>query len=72
MVKRETENKTELTETEKEMLHEMIVTYQSMKIMSRMMKWLVFFIFILILDFARLIDTIEDIFVHLKRWFSKN
>ncbi|WP_375647071.1 MULTISPECIES: hypothetical protein [unclassified Bartonella] len=72
MARRKTEKYTELTETEKEMLQEMIITYQSVKMMSRFMKWIVFFIFLLILDFARLMDAIDSIFVHLKQWFSKN
>ncbi|WP_455480559.1 hypothetical protein V3564_05390 [Bartonella sp. B12(2025)] len=72
MVRRETEKKIELTETEKEMLQEMIITYKSVKMMSCCMKWIAFFIFLLILDFARLIDAIEDIFTHLKQWLSKN
>ncbi|WP_455466900.1 hypothetical protein [Bartonella sp. B39] len=71
MVRKKTEKHTELTEAEKEMLQEMIITYQSVKMMSRLMKWIAFFIFLLILDFARLIDAIEDIFTHLKQWLSK-
>ncbi|WP_455466366.1 hypothetical protein [Bartonella sp. B39] len=71
MVRKKTEKTTELTEAEKEMLQEMIITYQSVKMMSRLMKWIAFFIFLLILDFARLIDAIEDIFTHLKQWLSK-
>lgn len=58
----------ELTEAEKEMLQEIILTYQSVKMMSRFMKWIAFFLFLLILDFARLIDAIENIFAHLKQW----
>ncbi|WP_345116337.1 hypothetical protein [Bartonella jaculi] len=72
MVRKKTERHTELTEAEKEMLQEMIVTYQSVKMMSRLMKWIVFLLFLLLLDFARLMDAIDNIFAHLKQWFSKN
>ncbi|VEJ45298.1 hypothetical protein [Bartonella vinsonii] len=72
MNRRKTEKHTELTEAEKEMLQEMIITYQSVKMMSRLMKWIAFFLFLLILDFARLMDAIDNIFAHLKQWFSKN
>ncbi|WP_455465894.1 hypothetical protein [Bartonella sp. B39] len=72
MDRRKTEKRTELTEAEKEMLQEIIITYQSVKMMSRLMKWITFFIFLLILDFARLMDAIDNVFAHLKQWFSKN
>ncbi|EJF74302.1 hypothetical protein HWV54_03010 [Bartonella alsatica] len=72
MARRKTEKYTELTEAEKEMLQEMIITYQTMKMMSRFMKWIAFFIFLLILDFARFIEAIDNIYAHLKQWFSKN
>ncbi|WP_317992936.1 hypothetical protein [Bartonella gliris] len=72
MVRKKTEKHTELTEAEKAMLQEMIITYQSVKMMSRFMKWGAFFIFLIILDFARLMDAIDNIFAHLKQWFSKN
>ncbi|WP_375622337.1 hypothetical protein [Bartonella sp. TT119HLJHH] len=62
----------ELTEAEKEILQEIIMTYQRVKMMSRLMKWIAFFLFLLILDFARLMDAIDNIFAHLKQWFSKN
>ncbi|WP_195886755.1 hypothetical protein [Bartonella senegalensis] len=67
MARKKTEKTTELTEAEKEMLHEIILTYQSVKMMSRFMKWIAFFLFLLILDFARLMDAIENIFAHLKQ-----
>ncbi|WP_019219865.1 hypothetical protein, partial [Bartonella florencae] len=63
---------TELTETEKAMLQEMIIAYQSVKMMSRLMKWIVFFLFLLILDFARLMDALDNVFAHMKQWFSKH
>ncbi|WP_026017314.1 membrane protein [Bartonella birtlesii] len=72
MSRKKTEKHIELSDTEKEMLQEMIRTYQSVKMMSRFMKWIAFFIFLLILDFARLMDALDNIFAHLKQWFSKN
>ncbi|MCZ2158897.1 hypothetical protein NPX99_06395 [Bartonella sp. 220] len=72
MARKKTEKHTELTEAEKEMLQEMILTYQSVKMMSRLMKWIAFFLFLLILDFARLMDAIDNVFAHLKQWLSKN
>ncbi|AGF76237.1 hypothetical protein [Bartonella vinsonii] len=72
MARRKTEKHIELTEAEKEMLQEMILTYQSVKMMSRLMKWIAFFLFLLILDFARLMDAIDNVFAHLKQWLSKN
>ncbi|WP_208433800.1 hypothetical protein [Bartonella taylorii] len=72
MGRRKTEKHIDLTEAEKEMLQEMIITYQSVKVMSRLMKWIIFILFLLILDFARLMDAIDNIFAHLKQWISKN
>ncbi|WP_035451423.1 hypothetical protein [Bartonella birtlesii] len=72
MVRKKTENHTELTEAEKAMLQEMIIAYKSVKMMSRLMKWIAFFIFLLILDFARLMDAIDHVIAHLKQWFSKH
>ncbi|EJF98062.1 hypothetical protein MEI_00922 [Bartonella vinsonii subsp. arupensis Pm136co] len=72
MARKSTEKSTELTEVEKEMLQEMILTYQSVKMMSRFMKWIAFFLFLLILDFARLMEAVDNIYVHLKQWFSKH
>ncbi|WP_208435322.1 hypothetical protein [Bartonella phoceensis] len=72
MDRKKTEKRIKLTEAEKRMLQEIIVTYQSMKMMSRLMKWIAFIIFLLILDVARLMDAIENVFSHLKHWFSKN
>ncbi|WP_375628327.1 MULTISPECIES: hypothetical protein [unclassified Bartonella] len=68
MARKKTQDDIELIESEKEM----IITYQSVKMISRLMKWIVFFLFLLILDFARLMDAIDNIFAHLKQWFSKN
>ncbi|WP_330167272.1 MULTISPECIES: hypothetical protein [Bartonella] len=72
MARKKTQDDIELTEAEKEMLQEMILTYQSVKMMSRLMKWIAFFIFLLILDFARLMDALDNVIAHLKQWFSKN
>ncbi|MET3589862.1 hypothetical protein ABID23_000950 [Bartonella silvatica] len=72
MAKRKTEKHVELTEAEKKMLQEMIVTYKNVKVMSRYMKWIAFFIFLLILDFARFMDAVDDVLAHLKQWLSKN
>ncbi|WP_039760471.1 hypothetical protein [Bartonella queenslandensis] len=71
MARKRTKDDTELTEAEKAMLQEMIIAYQSVKMMSRLMKWIVFFLFLLILDFARLMDAIDNVIAHLKQWFSK-
>ncbi|GAA4663104.1 hypothetical protein [Bartonella pachyuromydis] len=72
MARKKTKDDTELTDTEKAMLQEMIIAYQSVKMMSRLMKWVVFFLFLLILDFARLMDAIDNVFAHMKQWFSKH
>ncbi|WP_375651849.1 hypothetical protein [Bartonella sp. LB28NMGDW] len=62
MARKKTQDDIELTEAEKEILQEMIVTYQSVKMMSRLMKWIVFILFLLIIDFARLMDALVNIF----------
>ncbi|WP_455474981.1 hypothetical protein [Bartonella sp. B30(2025)] len=72
MARRKIEKITELTDAEKEMLQEMIVIYQSVKMMSRFMKWIAFIIFLFILEFSRLIEAMDSIFAHLKQWFSKS
>ncbi|WP_336288546.1 hypothetical protein [Bartonella sp. CB60] len=72
MVKRKTEKHTELTDAEKEMLQEIIVIYQSVKMMFRFMKWIALIIFLFILEFARLMDALDNIFTHLKQWITKN
>ncbi|WP_074381570.1 hypothetical protein [Bartonella doshiae] len=76
MIRKTTEKRSEnteikLTEAEKVMLQEIILTYQSMKLMSRFMKWIAFLIFLLILDFSRLMDAIDNVIAHLKQLFSK-
>ncbi|UNE54868.1 hypothetical protein [Bartonella machadoae] len=72
MARKNTKKTTALTEAEKEMLQEIIITYQNVKMMSRLMKWIAFFLFLLILDFARIMDAIDNVFAHLKQWFSKS
>lgn len=72
MARKKTEKQIELTEAEKEMLQEMIVTYKSVKMMSRFMKWIAFFFFLLVIDFARLMDAIDHVIAHFKQWFSKH
>ncbi|UTO29048.1 hypothetical protein [Bartonella harrusi] len=72
MARKNTKKNTALTEAEKEMLQEIIITYQNVKMMSRLMKWIAFFLFLLILDFARIMDAIDNVFAHLKQWFSKS
>ncbi|WP_254475533.1 hypothetical protein [Bartonella sp. B1098] len=54
--------KTELTEKEKEILQEIIMTYKSIKVMSRYTKWIIFIIFLLALDFSRIMDALASIF----------
>ncbi|WP_142416068.1 hypothetical protein [Bartonella massiliensis] len=53
---------TEFTEKEKEILQEIIMTYKSIKVMSRYTKWVIFIIFLLALDFSRIMDALINIF----------
>ncbi|WP_375617918.1 MULTISPECIES: hypothetical protein [unclassified Bartonella] len=62
MARKKTEKQTELTEKEKEILQEIITTYKSVKMMSRYTKWIIFIIFLLALDFSRIIDVLGSIF----------
>lgn len=62
MAKKKTKDDTELTEGEKEILQEIIMTYKSIKVMSRYTKWIVLIILLLALDFSRLIDAVGNIF----------
>lgn len=62
----------DLSETERQLLHEMIETYQGLKMMSRIMKWIAFIVFMLVMDFARLMDALDNIFSHLKKWLTKS
>ncbi|WP_144755477.1 hypothetical protein [Bartonella saheliensis] len=71
MIKKE-DNKKQLTETEQQLLHEMLETYQCVKIMSRFMKWIVFLLFMFILDFSRLMNALDNSLSHLKKWLTKS
>ncbi|WP_375636886.1 MULTISPECIES: hypothetical protein [unclassified Bartonella] len=62
MARKKTEKQTELTEKEKEILQEIITTYKSVKMMSRYTKWIIFIIFLLALDFSRIVDVLGSIF----------
>ncbi|MBB4076622.1 hypothetical protein GGR08_000924 [Bartonella fuyuanensis] len=62
MASKKTKNDTELTEGEKEILQEIIMTYKSVKVMSRYTKWIVLIILLLALDFSRLIDAVGNTF----------
>ncbi|WP_330168174.1 hypothetical protein [Bartonella grahamii] len=72
MVKKRSTKDKDLTETEQQLLHEMIETYQGVKMMSRIMKWLAFIIFMFVIDFARIMDALDNIFSHLKKWITKS
>ncbi|MBB6159658.1 hypothetical protein HNQ74_001093 [Bartonella doshiae] len=72
MDKKQSNRNIEFTELEKQLLHEIINTYQGIKIVSRYVKWSVFILFLLVIDFVHLIDAIDDIHIHLKQWFSKD
>ncbi|CDO49601.1 MULTISPECIES: hypothetical protein [Bartonella] len=62
MARKKVEKQTELTEKEKEILQEIIMTYKSIKVMSRYTKWIIFIIFLLVLDFSRIMDALASIF----------
>ncbi|WP_375702465.1 hypothetical protein [Bartonella sp. AA89HNZF] len=72
MVKKRSSKDKDLTETEQQLLHEMIETYQGLKMMSRIMKLIAFILFMFVIDFARFVDAIENSFSHLKRWITKS
>ncbi|WP_375661258.1 hypothetical protein [Bartonella sp. CR127HXZ] len=72
MVKKRSSKDKGLTEKEQQLLHEMIETYQGLKMMSRIMKLIAFIVFVFIIDFARFMDTLESIFSHLKKWLTKS
>ncbi|EJF87771.1 hypothetical protein [Bartonella rattimassiliensis] len=57
-----TEKEIELTEKEIEILQEIVMTYKSIKMMSRYTKWVIFIIFLLAVDFSRIIDSLTNIF----------
>ncbi|WP_254473145.1 MULTISPECIES: hypothetical protein [unclassified Bartonella] len=62
----------DLTETEQQLLHEMIETYQGLKMMSRIMKWLAFIVFMFVIDLSRFIDALDNHFSHFKKWITKS
>ncbi len=62
MARKKTQDDIELTEAEKEILQEIIMTYKSIKVMSRYTKWIVLIILLLALDFSRIIDALVSIF----------
>ncbi len=66
MVKKRSSKDKDLIEKEQQLLHEMIETYQGLKMMSRIMKLIAFIVFMFIIDFARCVDAIENSFSHLK------
>ncbi|WP_375674992.1 MULTISPECIES: hypothetical protein [unclassified Bartonella] len=72
MVKKRSSKDKGLTETEQQLLHEMIETYQGLKMMSRIMKLIAFILFMFVIDFSRCVDAIENSFSHLKRWLTKS
>lgn len=72
MVKKRSNEDEDLTEKERQLLHEMIETYQGLKMMSRFMKWSAFIVFMFIIDFARLMDALDNILSHLKKWITKS
>ncbi len=61
MARKRTKDDTELTEAEKEILQEIIMTYKSVKVMSRYTKWIVLIILLLALDFSRIMDAFVSI-----------
>ncbi|WP_375695211.1 hypothetical protein [Bartonella sp. AC90GZZY] len=72
MVKKQSSKDKDLTETEQQLLHEMIETYQGLKMMSRIMKLIAFIVFMFVIDFSRLMDALDNIFSHLKKWITKS
>ncbi|WP_425548183.1 hypothetical protein [Bartonella jaculi] len=72
MTKQESNKDKDLSEKEQQLLHEMINTYQGLKMMSRIIKWIAFAVFIFVMDFSRFIDAIENSFSHFKKWLIKS
>ncbi|WP_019221823.1 hypothetical protein [Bartonella senegalensis] len=72
MTRKRSNKEQELTGREQQLLHEMITAYQGLKMMSRIMKWIVFFLFLLVIDLARLMEALDNILTHLKRWLTKS
>nr|WP_275065429.1 hypothetical protein [Bartonella sp. AU15XJBT] len=72
MSRKKSNEEQELTQTERQLLHEMIETYQGLKMMSRIVKWLAFIVFMFVIDFSRFVDAVENSFSHLKKWITKS
>ncbi|WP_273724165.1 hypothetical protein [Bartonella sp. AU18XJBT] len=72
MVKKRSKQEQDLTQTEQQLLREMIETYQGLKMMSRLMKLIAFIVFMFVIDFSRFVDAIENSFSHLKKWITKS
>ncbi|WP_273791403.1 hypothetical protein [Bartonella sp. CM31XJBT] len=72
MVKKRSSKDKDLTEKEQQLLHEMIETYQGLKMMSRIMKLIAFIVFMFVIDFSRFVDAVENRFSHLKKWITKS
>ncbi|UNF54569.1 hypothetical protein MNL01_04475 [Bartonella krasnovii] len=71
MSSNQSKRRKDLSETEQQLLHEMIETYQGIKMMSRIMKWIAFIVFMFVIDVSRFMDAIENSFSHLKKWITK-
>nr|WP_275064619.1 hypothetical protein [Bartonella sp. MM73XJBT] len=71
MVKKE-DNTKQLTETEQQLLHEMIETYQGIKMMLRFMKWIALIVFMFVIDLARFMEALDNILSHCKKWLTKS
>ncbi|WP_273718489.1 MULTISPECIES: hypothetical protein [Bartonella] len=72
MSRKKSNEEQELTQTERQLLHEMIETYQGLKMMSRIVKWLAFIVFMFVIDFSRFVDALGNSFSHLKKWIAKS
>ncbi|WP_208541786.1 hypothetical protein [Bartonella capreoli] len=72
MVKKRSSKDKDLTEKEQQLLHEMIETYQGLKMMSRLMKLIAFIVFMLVIDFSSFVDAVENSFSHLKKWITSS
>ncbi|MFT4342689.1 hypothetical protein [Bartonella bacilliformis] len=46
----------------------MMSTYQGMKLMSRLTRWIVLIVFLLVLDLERLLNALDT----LKQWLARN
>ncbi|WP_273760780.1 hypothetical protein [Bartonella sp. ML70XJBT.G] len=69
---KKTNNTKQLTETEQQLLHEMIETYQGIKMMSRFMKWIALIVFMFVIDLARFMEALENSLSHVKKWLTKS